>query len=103
MAENCFLGRVQKKYTNKLILVASFFQGLVVKTTRINLEYEFKEEIGKGSYSVCHRCIHRSTKLEFAVKVSRTLLALIETSVVGMNLTKWMFTHVYTCFVNAKK
>ena len=57
------------KNTNKLILIASFFQGLVVKTTRINLEYEFKEEIGKGSYSVCHRCIHRSTKLEFAVKV----------------------------------
>jgi len=47
----------------------SSIAGLVVKTTRINLEYEFKEEIGKGSYSVCHRCIHRSTKLEFAVKI----------------------------------
>ena len=52
------------------------FQGLNVKKTRINLEYEFKEEIGKGSYSVCRRCIHRSSKVEFAVKVSLWLSSL---------------------------
>jgi len=32
-------------------------------------EYELKEEIGVGSYSVCKRCIHIGTKKEYAVKI----------------------------------
>ena len=32
--------------------------------------YEVKEDIGVGSYSVCKRCIHKATNMEFAVKVS---------------------------------
>uniref|UniRef100_H2Y4U6 non-specific serine/threonine protein kinase n=1 Tax=Ciona savignyi TaxID=51511 RepID=H2Y4U6_CIOSA len=32
-------------------------------------EYEEKEEIGIGSYSVCKRCIHKGTKKEYAVKI----------------------------------
>ena len=40
-----------------------------IKTSRIQLEYELKEELGRGSYSICRRCIHRSTKVEFAVKI----------------------------------
>jgi len=36
-------------------------------------EYEEKEEIGIGSYSVCKRCIHKSTKKEYAVKVGCVL------------------------------
>jgi len=43
--------------------------GLNVKTSRITLEYELKEEIGRGSYSVCRRCIHRSSRVDFAVKI----------------------------------
>ncbi|EHB14652.1 Ribosomal protein S6 kinase alpha-6 [Heterocephalus glaber] len=31
--------------------------------------YELKEDIGVGSYSVCKRCIHTSTNMEFAVKI----------------------------------
>ncbi|XP_069469022.1 ribosomal protein S6 kinase alpha-6 [Ambystoma mexicanum] len=31
--------------------------------------YELKEDIGVGSYSVCKRCIHISTNMEFAVKI----------------------------------
>lgn len=31
--------------------------------------YELKEDIGVGSYSICKRCIHRVTTMEFAVKV----------------------------------
>ncbi|XP_048400207.1 ribosomal protein S6 kinase alpha-6 isoform X2 [Stegostoma tigrinum] len=31
--------------------------------------YELKEDIGVGSYSICKRCIHRVTNLEFAVKI----------------------------------
>ena len=37
------------------------------------LEYEIKEEIGRGSYSVCRRCIHRTTKVEYAVKVKHEI------------------------------
>jgi len=32
-------------------------------------EYELMEEIGQGSYSVCRRCIHRASKVEYAVKI----------------------------------
>lgn len=32
-------------------------------------EYEVREEIGIGSYSVCKRCYHKSTKKEYAVKI----------------------------------
>ncbi|XP_078268740.1 ribosomal protein S6 kinase alpha-6 [Rhinoraja longicauda] len=31
--------------------------------------YELKEDIGVGSYSICKRCIHRVTNMEFAVKI----------------------------------
>jgi hypothetical protein len=27
-------------------------------------EYEILEEIGRGSYSVCKRCIHKSSKVK---------------------------------------
>lgn len=28
-----------------------------------------REEIGRGSYSVCRKCLHRTTKIEYAVKM----------------------------------
>ncbi|XP_013209062.2 ribosomal protein S6 kinase alpha-6 [Microtus ochrogaster] len=31
--------------------------------------YELKEDIGVGSYSVCKRCIHSGSNMEFAVKI----------------------------------
>uniref|UniRef100_S4RBU4 Ribosomal protein S6 kinase A3 n=1 Tax=Petromyzon marinus TaxID=7757 RepID=S4RBU4_PETMA len=31
--------------------------------------YELREDIGVGSYSVCKRCIHKTTNMEYAVKV----------------------------------
>nr|XP_044996746.1 ribosomal protein S6 kinase alpha-6 isoform X3 [Jaculus jaculus] len=31
--------------------------------------YELKEDIGVGSYSVCKRCVHSITNMEFAVKI----------------------------------
>lgn len=33
--------------------------------------YDVKEDIGVGSYSICNRCVHKSAKMEYAVKVSR--------------------------------
>uniref|UniRef100_A0A3Q1BHN0 non-specific serine/threonine protein kinase n=1 Tax=Amphiprion ocellaris TaxID=80972 RepID=A0A3Q1BHN0_AMPOC len=31
--------------------------------------YEIKEDIGVGSYSICKRCIHKGTGMEYAVKI----------------------------------
>ncbi|XP_006824119.1 ribosomal protein S6 kinase alpha-3-like [Saccoglossus kowalevskii] len=39
------------------------------RATSVIDEYDIKEEIGQGSYSVCKRCIHKATGQEFAVKV----------------------------------
>merc|ERR1719342_1448363 len=39
------------------------------KTGSFAQEYELLEEIGQGSYSVCRRCVHRSTRSEYAVKI----------------------------------
>ncbi|XP_054273253.1 ribosomal protein S6 kinase 2 beta isoform X3 [Macrosteles quadrilineatus] len=40
-----------------------------VKSNSVYDEYDLREEIGRGSYSVCRLCIHRATKVEYAVKV----------------------------------
>ncbi|KAK1804220.1 hypothetical protein P4O66_020257 [Electrophorus voltai] len=37
--------------------------------TQFSDVYELKEDIGVGSYSICKRCIHRVTTMEFAVKI----------------------------------
>ncbi|XP_077199183.1 ribosomal protein S6 kinase alpha-3 isoform X2 [Paroedura picta] len=31
--------------------------------------YEVKQDIGVGSYSICKRCIHKATNMEYAVKI----------------------------------
>ena len=41
----------------------------LVKTGRFEDEYIVKEKINSGTYSVCHRCFHKKTMTEFAVKV----------------------------------
>ena len=43
--------------------------GLPVKSSPFVNEYELKEKIGSGSFSVCHRCVHRATRQEYAVKI----------------------------------
>ncbi|CAL4058805.1 unnamed protein product, partial [Meganyctiphanes norvegica] len=40
-----------------------------VKPNSIHDEYDLCEEIGRGSYSVCQRCIHRATRMDYAVKI----------------------------------
>jgi p90 ribosomal S6 kinase len=32
-------------------------------------EYEFHQEIGQGSYSICKRCVHKETNQQYAVKI----------------------------------
>ena len=41
----------------------------IQKTGMFQQDYEMCEEIGRGSYSVCHRCVHRTSKVEYAVKI----------------------------------
>uniref|UniRef100_A0AAZ3NPA5 non-specific serine/threonine protein kinase n=1 Tax=Oncorhynchus tshawytscha TaxID=74940 RepID=A0AAZ3NPA5_ONCTS len=42
---------------------------LCVNMSQLSEAYEVKEEIGLGSYSVCKRCIHKATGMEYAVKI----------------------------------
>ncbi|KXJ17060.1 Ribosomal protein S6 kinase alpha-2 [Exaiptasia diaphana] len=40
-----------------------------VRTTSILEEYDIKQEVGRGSYSVCRRCINKADGQEYAVKI----------------------------------
>lgn len=40
-----------------------------VKPNSIMDEYELKEDIGVGAYSICKRCVHKATRQEYAVKI----------------------------------
>jgi ribosomal protein S6 kinase alpha-1/2/3/6 len=40
-----------------------------VKLTLFVDEYELKDVLGRGQTSICYRCIHRKTHVEYAVKV----------------------------------
>ena len=41
----------------------------LIKVDRFEDEFIIKEKINSGSFSVCHKCIHKKTATEFAVKV----------------------------------
>jgi p90 ribosomal S6 kinase len=43
---------------------------MYVKPNSVTDEYEIKNTLGEGSYSVCKLCIHRATRAEYAVKVN---------------------------------
>ncbi|XP_044594381.1 calcium/calmodulin-dependent protein kinase type II alpha chain isoform X15 [Cotesia glomerata] len=43
-----------------------------VASTRFSDNYDLKEELGKGAFSVVRRCVQKSTGLEFAAKVINT-------------------------------
>jgi hypothetical protein len=52
------------------MVYVSRLQMLYVKPNSVTDEYEIKNTIGEGSYSVCKLCVHRVTRVEYAVKVS---------------------------------
>lgn len=37
-------------------------------------EYDVLREIGRGSYSVCRLCVHKTTRVEYAVKVRKSII-----------------------------
>jgi len=41
-------------------------------TTKFSDNYELKEELGKGAFSIVRKCVQRSTGLEFAAKIINT-------------------------------
>jgi len=41
-------------------------------STRFSDNYELKEELGKGAFSIVRRCVQKSTGLEFAAKIINT-------------------------------
>lgn len=45
-------------------------QQLHRSTSQFADAYEIKEDIGVGSYSICKRCVHKGTGMEYAVKVN---------------------------------
>ncbi|XP_048867087.1 ribosomal protein S6 kinase alpha-3-like isoform X1 [Brienomyrus brachyistius] len=49
--------------------VPSVVQQLHRPTVQFSDAYDMKEDIGVGSYSICKRCIHKSSNMEFAVKI----------------------------------
>ncbi|XP_046440835.1 ribosomal protein S6 kinase 2 beta-like [Daphnia pulex] len=48
------------------LLAKNFY---AAKLNSIAEDYEILEEIGIGSYSVCKKCLHKATRVEFAVKI----------------------------------
>ncbi|CAL8313184.1 unnamed protein product [Merluccius merluccius] len=38
-------------------------------TSQFSDAYDIKEDIGVGSYSICKRCLHKGTGMEYAVKI----------------------------------
>ncbi|XP_035381980.1 ribosomal protein S6 kinase alpha-3 isoform X1 [Electrophorus electricus] len=49
--------------------MSTIVQQLHRNTTQFGDSYEVREDIGIGSYSICKRCIHKSTAMEYAVKI----------------------------------
>ena len=56
--------------TKSVLFCLLFSQQLHGNNIRFTDGYELKEDVGIGAYSVCKRCVHRITSVEYAVKVS---------------------------------
>ncbi|MBN3295988.1 KS6A6 kinase, partial [Amia calva] len=52
-----------------LVNILPIVQQLHGGAAQFSEAYDLKEDIGVGSYSICKRCIHRVTSMEFAVKI----------------------------------
>ncbi|KAI6206649.1 CAMK/CAMK2 protein kinase [Aphelenchoides besseyi] len=53
-------------------MVAVNSQPLSNMSTKFSDNYEVKEELGKGAFSVVRRCVQKSTNMEFAAKIINT-------------------------------
>jgi ribosomal protein S6 kinase alpha-1/2/3/6 len=57
--------------TNKKLIqiIDNLLKISLIKIDPFENEYLIKEKINSGSYSTCHRCIHKKTAIEYAVKL----------------------------------
>ncbi|XP_036595882.1 ribosomal protein S6 kinase alpha-6 isoform X2 [Trichosurus vulpecula] len=60
---------IEDQKISPLTNILPIVQQLHGNSAQFNDVYEPKEDIGVGSYSVCKRCIHTTTNMEFAVKI----------------------------------
>ncbi|KAB7501438.1 Ribosomal protein S6 kinase 2 alpha [Armadillidium nasatum] len=62
--------QVDAKTSNKENSLPALYKRIAsVKPTSIQDEYEMLEEIGRGSFSICRKCVHRATQIKYAVKI----------------------------------
>lgn len=59
----------KKRYTNKKTNKKKMAQQT---STRFSEEYDLKEELGRGAFSIVRRCIQKASGLEFAAKIINT-------------------------------
>ncbi|XP_030058122.1 ribosomal protein S6 kinase alpha-3 isoform X4 [Microcaecilia unicolor] len=59
----------EENQTIQTVGVHSIVQQLHRNSIQFTDGYEMREDIGVGSYSICKRCIHKATNMEYAVKI----------------------------------
>ncbi|CAF0768012.1 unnamed protein product [Didymodactylos carnosus] len=62
---------ILRKILNKKTMAVNSIPNSTVGT-RFTDEYDLKEELGKGAFSIVRRCIQKSSSLEFAAKIINT-------------------------------
>ncbi|CAK9295556.1 unnamed protein product [Gordionus sp. m RMFG-2023] len=61
---------ISTEHSNHKNVMNNFPNGDVIgKPTSILDEYDFKEILGTGAFSVCKKCVHKSTMQEYTVKI----------------------------------
>ncbi|XP_078413725.1 ribosomal protein S6 kinase alpha-2 [Cetorhinus maximus] len=63
------LGQEQTQPDSRRVIDHSIVQQLHGNNIHFTDGYELKEDVGVGSYSVCKRCVHKVTSVEYAVKI----------------------------------
>lgn len=59
--------------SKKMQIVNNLARISLIKLDRFENEYALKERINVGSYSICHKCLHKKTGTLFAVKIMNIL------------------------------
>ncbi|XP_055495977.1 ribosomal protein S6 kinase alpha-2 isoform X2 [Leucoraja erinacea] len=63
------LGQEQTQANSRQLIDHSMVQQLHGNSIHFTDGYELKEDVGVGSFSVCKRCVHKLTTVEYAVKI----------------------------------
>ncbi|XP_072121424.1 ribosomal protein S6 kinase alpha-2 isoform X5 [Mobula birostris] len=63
------LGQEQIQSDSRQLIDHSMVQQLHGNNIHFTDGYELKEDVGVGSFSVCKRCVHKVTSVEYAVKI----------------------------------